>query len=1008
MKKRIKKIILGLPGIKRLVNKWKVVKTDIKRLRKVNTQKKHQLEALENKLETLSQATQKSQIMSLKNRNQFIRYERDVEQIYQEAMLKGTSGEVVFKRGEENRILNQLRPLVSIIVLNRNGMDNLKVLLPSLKKAEFYSNFELIFIDNNSSDDSISYLQEWQAEFKIKIIQNKENMSFSSANNLGVKQSEGEYLLFLNNDTEVTDGWLDELLVTACKDDSIGAVGAKLIYPQIPKDTINAGKSYTIQHRGIGFKDSFREAAYFTQPYNLGNGDFDLTDCGGPIEKACVTAATLLVSRVAFDHIGGFDERYIYGYEDVDLCLQLYNAGYKNYLCPTSLVYHYEFGTQNKDNSQEIRKRRLKNMSVFKGKWQTYLQRKMFSDKVNGTSIFTEEPLMIGIVVTESKPDTTAGDFFTAMELAMSFEKCGYKVKYLSRRGPADWYDVGIEVDIIISLLDAYDISKIKNVKNNVLRIAWARNWFERWCDQEYFNDYDMVFASSKIACEYITKNSKLQAQLLPIATNYERFRGAKENVLNEDERGLYTSDYSFTGSYWNVKREIMDYLKPEKHSYQFKVFGANWEKSEELAAYAQGFITYSDIPKVYQNTKIVIDDANHVTKEYGAVNSRVFDALAAGVLVLTNGVSGAEETFKGVLPSFNTPKELDELLVYYMENEEERIKLICKLQKMVREEHTYDKRVESLKEFWQLDSAIAINPKGIDIYGAMPDTDTKKFWGDYHYAEAMKKEFEKKGYQVCVKPYQKWFDYTNNKYAIVLRGIRPYYPKVEISQELIMWNISHPEEILLEEYNMYDRVYIASKKLADRLAKEIDVPVKTLLQCTDFGEIDYKRHSEKLYDILFIGNSRKIFRPIIKDLVPTPYKVTIYGRDWEGFPEVYKYVEAQYLDNAEIGQAYQDAKIVLNDHWDDMREEGLISNRIFDVLGAGAFVISDFMPELEEIFDGCLETYKSKEELQEKVKYYMEHPDERELMAKRGQKEVLENHTFAERVLTIVRDMER
>ncbi len=94
----------------------------------------------------------------------------------------------------------------------------------------------------------------------------------------------------------------------------------------------------------------------------------------------------------------------------------------------------------------------------------------------------------------------------------------------------------------------------------------------------------------------------------------------------------------------------------------------------------------------------------------------------------------------------------------------------------------------------------------------------------------------------------------------------------------------------------------------------------------------------------------------------------------------------AEYMDNDKVGQAYHDAKILLNDHWDDMREYGIISNRIFDALAVGAFVISDDIPEITTLFEGNVVTYQTKEDLKEKIDYYLEHTEERDRMAKRGQ----------------------
>jgi O-antigen biosynthesis protein len=179
----------------------------------------------------------------------------------------------------------------------------------------------------------------------------------------------------------------------------------------------------------------------------------------------------------------------------------------------------------------------------------------------------------------------------------------------------------------------------------------------------------------------------------LPLATNPKRFNG----IIPEQYE--YISDYCFTGSYWNDPRDIMEMLEPKEIPYKFKLYGKNWEKINKFKNYYEGFINYSNLPKVYASTKIVIDDANRATKDYGAVNSRVYDAIACGALILTNGQKGSKETFNDKLPVFESKKELKYLINYYLSNNSERMDKVKELQKFVFEKHTYDNRAKKLKQ---------------------------------------------------------------------------------------------------------------------------------------------------------------------------------------------------------------------------------------------------------------------------------------------------------------------
>lgn len=308
-------------------------------------------------------------------------------------------------------------------------------------------------------------------------------------------------------------------------------------------------------------------------------------------------------------------------------------------------------------------------------------------------------------------------------------------------------------------------------------------------------------------------------------------------------------------------------------------------------------------------------------------------------------------------------------------------------------------------------------NAMEIDICGAMPEDETKKFWGDWHYAAALQTALEQRGYKVNVLTREHWYDTTFAATVLVLRGVKKYYPSAAGESKFIMWNISHPDAVSVEEYNMYDYVFFASDKLHQKLAAEIKPQSGVLLQCVDPSVMskvednieDGKEllQGEKGPELLFVGNSRHVYRQILKDLLPTKHELHVYGRHWEEFP-VQEYVVEDYLDNAKVGQAYHGAEILLNDHWADMRENGIISNRIFDALAAGGFVISDDMPEIQALFQGAVVTYQNREDLAEKIDYYLSHKEERRRKAGQGQEIVLKAHTFANRAEQIAEVIEQ
>ena len=285
------------------------------------------------------------------------------------------------------------------------------------------------------------------------------------------------------------------------------------------------------------------------------------------------------------------------------------------------------------------------------------------------------------------------------------------------------------------------------------------------------------------------------------------------------------------------------------------------------------------------------------------------------------------------------------------------------------------------------------------------PHPKNTKHWGDLFFSIALKKAFEKIGFNVIIQEREHWYDKTDIDIALVLRGLVDY--DVDYSNMNIMWNISHPDLILKEEYEKYDYVFISSLNYADKIKNKVNTNVSALLQCTD-PEIFYHEIDSNITDeILFVGVTRGVYRDIVKDVIKTNHDISVYGRGWEKFIDK-KYIKGKFIQNEELHKFYSSCKILLNDHWKDMREWDFPSNRLFDALACGTFVISDKIPSAETIFDNSIITYENIEDLNEKINYYLSHEDERVKIANKGKKIVLEKHTFDMRVNEILEALKR
>ena len=234
----------------------------------------------------------------------------------------------------------KVHPLISIIIPTKDQYEVLSRCLSSIKQKTTYHNYEVVIVDTGSTDDKVWRLyDEYEKIIKLKVFKwDEKPFNFSSACNFGAKKAKGDYLVFLNNDTEViSHRWLVRMLGYATQP-NIGAVGCKLYYPD--------GK---LQHGGIilgvgGQKGTPGIAGHFFPEFkeNPPQDPGQLLYDGGTRNFAAVTAACLMVSKEKFNDVKGFDIKFRIAFNDVDFCLKLLKAGYRNVYLPHVELFHHE------------------------------------------------------------------------------------------------------------------------------------------------------------------------------------------------------------------------------------------------------------------------------------------------------------------------------------------------------------------------------------------------------------------------------------------------------------------------------------------------------------------------------------------------------------------------------------------------------------------------------------------------------------------------------------------
>jgi glycosyltransferase involved in cell wall biosynthesis len=274
--------------------------------------------------------------------------------------------------------------------------------------------------------------------------------------------------------------------------------------------------------------------------------------------------------------------------------------------------------------------------------------------------------------------------------------------------------------------------------------------------------------------------------------------------------------------------------------------------------------------------------------------------------------------------------------------------------------------------------------------------------WGDLHFARALGGSLERLGQSVVIDSrgaHDRDSAYLDD-IVLVLRGLVPVAPQP--GRVNLLWVISHPDMVDVDEIRPYDGVFAAGAPWAERMSEELEQPVETLLQCTDPQRFHPRvAEPDTGEPVLFIGNSRKVFRPIVRDAINAGVDVAVYGTLWEGFLDR-RFIRGRYFPNEKVAAAYRSAGVLLNDHWEDMRREGFISNRIFDATAAGARVVSDDVPGIEEMFGGLVHTYRTVDELKELLtRHRDEFPGEEErlLLSEKVRRE----HSFDARARTLL-----
>ena len=257
----------------------------------------------------------------------------------------------------------QGEPLISIVIPNKDHVKDLDLCITSIEKKSSYKNYEFIVVENNSTDEkTFAYYKELEEKCpRAKVVYWKgQGFNYPAINNYGVEKANGEYILFLNNDTEIVNEDCLEQMLSVCMREDVGAVGARLYYEDgtIQHAGVIVGLGGIAGHAFVGFPHD--SLGYF--------GRIQMMQ-----DYSAVTAACVMIKKSVYEQVGGFDERYAVAFNDVDLCMKIREAGYLIVYNPYAELNHYESKSRGYEDTEEKVQRFNSEIKLFESRWQSFL-----------------------------------------------------------------------------------------------------------------------------------------------------------------------------------------------------------------------------------------------------------------------------------------------------------------------------------------------------------------------------------------------------------------------------------------------------------------------------------------------------------------------------------------------------------------------------------------------------------------------------------------------------------
>ncbi|ODR95898.1 hypothetical protein AUC70_03305 [Methyloceanibacter stevinii] len=383
-------------------------------------------------------------------------------------------------------------PTVCIIIINRNGADDLERLFASFSLYNSYRAYEFVVVDHNSHDSSIAVCRKWKRTLNIRVEKRDKNYSFSESNNFAARDSAADLILFLNNDIVFCQDILPSM-ASYLDDQRIGALGVRLLSP--PEEL---GEFYTklnwaqyTQHLGIkfSFNRENRPFFYYEVPLNEISAPTAHSACWVP----AVTAACMMMRRDDFERAGGYHEGYFYGCEDIDLCLSVFGKTGKKAVCANDIVaVHHKSTTRGKASASE-RARIAENKGELERRFGKILLGVRHHEWLADNIFFQNDRPKVAFLVARSSSTQQERMQSATLELGQALLSAGCReVAYLE---PSNW-ERHRDADVVISLTPEFDPRQRFSASPYQIMIAWPNSAPDKWL-QIPRNAFDDVWCTN-------------------------------------------------------------------------------------------------------------------------------------------------------------------------------------------------------------------------------------------------------------------------------------------------------------------------------------------------------------------------------------------------------------------------------------------------------------------------------------------------------------------------------